>query len=135
YQIVEKSGILFANMGPGEPPEIPHFDCFVAPDSHPFAFEGMIDSNWLTSLEVGIDPAHTSFLHRFFHDEDPKEGYGKLFRDTSIDSTMPMTKIMREFPRPRIEVEPTDFGLRISALRQIDADNSHVRVTNLMFPN
>src|SRR4029079_14618 len=64
-----------------------------------------------------------------------KAGYGKLFRDTSIDSAMPMTKIMREFPRPRIEVEPTYFGFRILALRQIDADNSHVRVTNLMFPN
>jgi len=104
YPVVEKSGILFAYMGPGEPPEFPHFDCFVAPDSHTFAFKGMIDCNWLQSLEVGIDPAHTSFLHRFFHDEDPKEGYGKLFRDTSIDSEMPMTKIMREFPRPRIEV-------------------------------
>jgi hypothetical protein len=40
----------------------------------------------LQSLEVGIDPAHTSFLHRFFHDEDPAQGYGKLFGDTSIDS-------------------------------------------------
>ena len=39
--------------------------------SHTFAFKGMIDCNWLQSLEVGIDPAHTSFLHRFFHDEDP----------------------------------------------------------------
>ena len=121
--------------GTGAPPEFPDFDCFVAPSSHTFAFKGMIDCNWLQSLEVGIDPAHTSFLHRFFHDEDPKEGYGKLFRDTSINSAMPMTKIMREFPRPRIEVEPTDFGFRILALRQIDADNSHVRVTNLMFPN
>jgi phthalate 4,5-dioxygenase len=86
-------------------------------------------------LEVGIDPAHTSFLHRFFHDEDPNQGYGKLFRDTSIDSAMPMTKIMREFPRPQIEVEPTDFGFRIVTLRQIDSKNTHVRVTNLMFPN
>ena len=48
---------------------------------------------------------------------------------------MPMTKIMREFPRPRIDVEPTDFGFRILAVRQIDANNTHVRVTNLMFPN
>ena len=124
--MVERSGILFAYMGPGEPPAFPHFDCFVAPDSHTFAFKGMIDCNWLQSLEVGIDPAHTSFLHRFFHDEDPKEGYGKLFRDTSIDSDMPMTKIMREFPRPRIEVEPTDFGLRIITLRQI-SDRRHPR--------
>jgi phenylpropionate dioxygenase-like ring-hydroxylating dioxygenase large terminal subunit len=77
----------------------------------------MIDCNWLQSLEVGIDPAHTSFLHRFFHDEDPSQGYGKLFRDTSIDSDMPMTQIMREFPRPRIEVENTDYGLRLITLR------------------
>jgi len=135
YPVVERSGILFAYMGPGEPPEFPHFDCFVAPPSHTFAFKGMIDCNWLQSLEVGIDPAHTSFLHRFFHDEDPKEGYGKLFRDNSIDSEMPMTKIMREFPRPRIEVEPTDFGFRLLTLREISAKSMHVRVTNLMFPN
>jgi len=135
YPVAERNGILFAYMGPGKPPEFPHFDCFVAPDSHTFAFKGLIDCNWLQSLEVGIDPAHTSFLHRFFHDEDPREGYGKLFRDTSIDSEMPMTKIMREFPRPRIEVERTDFGFRILTLREISAQSTHVRVTNLMFPN
>jgi phthalate 4,5-dioxygenase len=135
YPVVERSGILFAYMGPGQPPELPHLDCFVAPSSHVFAFKGMIDCNWLQSLEVGIDPAHTSFLHRFFHDADPNEGYGKLFRDRSIDSEMPMTKIMREFPRPRIDVEQTDFGFRIFTLREISGQHTHVRVTNLMFPN
>jgi phthalate 4,5-dioxygenase len=135
YPVVERNGILFAYMGPGEPPEFPHFDCFVAPASHAFAFKGLIECNWLQSLEVGIDPAHTSFLHRFFHDEDPKQGYGKVFRDTSEDSEMPLTRIMREFPRPQIEVEPTDFGFRVFTLRQISAKNMHVRVTNLVFPN
>jgi hypothetical protein len=135
YPVVERSGILFAYMGPGAPPELPHFDCFVAPSSHTFAFKGMIDCNWLQSLEVGIDPAHTSFLHRFFHDEDPKQGYGKMFRDQSLGTEMPMTQIMREFRRPRIEVEPTEFGFRIVTLRQISDTNAHVRVTNLVFPN
>jgi phthalate 4,5-dioxygenase len=135
YPVVEKSGILFAYLGPGGPPAFPHFDCFVAPNSHTFAFKGMIDCNWLQSLEVGIDPAHTSFLHRFFHDEDPAQGYGKMFRDQSLGTDMPMTQIMREFPRPRIEVEPTAFGFRIVTLRQISADHSHIRVTNLVFPN
>jgi phenylpropionate dioxygenase-like ring-hydroxylating dioxygenase large terminal subunit len=135
YPVVERSGILFAYMGPGDPPEFPHFDCFVAPATHTFAFKGMIDCNWLQSLEVGIDPAHTSFLHRFFHDEDPAQGYGKMFRDISLDSEMPMTRIMREFPRPRIEVEPTEYGMRIVTLRQISGANSHIRVTNLVFPN
>ena len=135
YPVVEKSGILFAFMGPGEPPEFPHFDCFVAPDTHTFAFKGMIDCNWLQSLEVGIDPVHTSFLHRFFQDEDSSKGYGKLFRDNSIDSDMPMTRIMREHPRPQIEVEPTDYGMRVITLRRISDANTHVRVTNLLFPN
>ena len=135
YPVVERNGIAFAYLGPGEPPEFPHLDCFVAPASHTFAFKGLIDCNWLQSLEVGIDPAHTSFLHRFFHDEDPKGGYGKVFRDTSVDSEMPMTRIMREFPRPRIDVEPTDLGFRIFTLRRISAASMHVRVTNLMFPN
>jgi hypothetical protein len=135
YPVQEKSGILFAYMGPGEPPTLPDFDCFIAPESHTFAFKGMIDCNWLQSLEVGIDPVHTSFLHRFFHDEDPSQGYGKVFRDTSRDSDLPMSRIMREVTRPRIEVEPTDFGFRLITLRPIDAQKAHVRVTNLMFPN
>ena len=41
YPVVEKSGVLFAYMGPGEPPAFPHFDCFTAPNSHTFAFKGM----------------------------------------------------------------------------------------------
>jgi phthalate 4,5-dioxygenase oxygenase subunit len=135
YPVLEKSGILFAYMGPGEAPELPHFDCFVAPDTHTFAFKGMIDCNWLQSLEVGIDPAHTSFLHRFFHDEDPAGGYGRMFRDVSKDSDLPMTRIMRENTQPRIEVEPTDYGMRIVTLRKISAANTHIRVTNLAFPN
>ncbi len=135
YPVAERSGILFAYLGPGEPPELPHLDCFVAPDSHTFAFKGLIDCNWLQSLEVGVDPAHTSFLHRFFHDEEPGQGYGKLFRDHSIDSQMPMTKVMRDYSRPRIEVEPTDYGMRIVTLRPISDADTHVRVTNLVFPN
>jgi phthalate 4,5-dioxygenase oxygenase subunit len=135
YPVVEKSGILFAYLGSGAPPAFPHFDCFVAPESHTFAFKGMIDCNWLQSLEVGIDPVHTSFLHRFFQDEDPKEAYGKMFRDTTRDSDMPMTQIMREVTRPRIEVEDTDYGFRLVTLRQISDANTHVRVTNLVFPN
>ncbi|MBI4275653.1 MAG: aromatic ring-hydroxylating dioxygenase subunit alpha [Rhizobiales bacterium] len=135
YPVREKNGILFAYLGPGEPPALPHMDCFIAPDTYTFAFKGMIDCNWLQALEVGIDPAHASFLHRFFHDEDPSEGYGQQFRSTSANSDMPMTKVLREYPRPQIEVESTDYGLRIVSLRKISDANTHVRVTNLLFPN
>ncbi len=136
YPVVEKSGILFAYMGPGEPPAFPHFDCFVAPASHTFAFKGMIDCNWLQSLEVGIDPAHTSFLHRFFHDEDPKRGLRQavprqLDRFRHADDAARCASIRCR----SIEVEPTDYGMRIVTLRKISDANTHVRVTNLMFPH
>lgn len=135
YPVCEKNGILFAYMGPGEPPEFPAFDCFVAPDEYTFAFKGLIECNWLQAMEVGIDPAHASFLHRFFQDEDPSEGYGKQFRSESADSDMPMTQVLREFPRPEIEVENTDYGIRITSLRRINDRHTHVRVTNAIFPH
>jgi phthalate 4,5-dioxygenase oxygenase subunit len=48
------------------PPPFPAFDCFAAPATHSFAFKGLWNCNWLQAFEVGIDPAHPSFLHRFF---------------------------------------------------------------------
>lgn len=134
YPVIERSGIIFAYLGEGAPPAFPAFDCFVAPDSHVFAFKGLIECNWLQALEVGIDPAHASFLHRFYEDADAADSYGKQFRAASAGTEIPMTRLLREYPRPAIEVERTEFGLRIAALRRIDDAHTHVRVTNLAFP-
>jgi nitrite reductase/ring-hydroxylating ferredoxin subunit len=135
YPVRERSGILFVYLGPGEPPAFPHFDCFIAPENYTFAFKGHVACNWLQTLEVGIDPAHASFLHRFFEDHNPAGNYGIQFRSTSADSALPMTKIMREYPRPQIDTEYTDYGFRIVTLRAIDDLRTHIRVTNLLFPN
>ena len=134
YPVVEKSGVVFAYIGEGEPPAFPDFDCFVAPDTHTFAFKGLFECNWLQALEVGIDPAHASYLHRFFEDEDTAESYGKQFRGASADSEMPITRVLREYDRPEISVEPTDYGMRLTALRKLSESSTHVRVTNLVFP-
>lgn len=134
YPVVERSGIIFGYFGGGEAPAFPELDCFSAPDSHVFAFKGLMECNWLQALEVGLDPAHASFLHRFFEDEDTSESYGRQFRSESVNSDMPMTKVLREFPCPEISVVKSDTGLRITALRKLDEELTHVRVTNLLFP-
>ena len=134
YPVVERNGVIFAYMGEGDPPPFPDLDCFTAPDSHVFAFKGLWECNWLQALEVGIDPAHASFLHRFLEDEDPDAAYGKQFRDRSTGSEMTMTEVLRRFPNPEIQVEQTDFGLRLIALRNIGDGKKHVRVTNHVFP-
>ncbi|HKU94931.1 MAG TPA: aromatic ring-hydroxylating dioxygenase subunit alpha [Vineibacter sp.] len=135
YPVRERNGIIFAYLGAGEPPAFPDLDCFIAPDSHSFAFKGHMECNWLQALEVGIDPAHASFLHRFEEDESTETGYGKQFRAASIDSNIPMTTLMREYPRPLIEVEPAPFGLRLLTRRPLNERQTHLRVTNLLFPN
>ena len=134
YPVVEKSGVIFAYIGEGEPPAFAEFDCFVAPDSHTFAFKGLFECNWLQALEVGIDPAHASYLHRFFEDEDTSESYGKQFRSASGDSDLPITKVLREFDLPEINVDPTDYGMRLTTLRKLSDTDTHVRITNLVFP-
>jgi len=144
YPVIEKSGVLFAWLGEeGQQPPFPHFDCFAAPDTHVFAFKGLWHCNWLQAFEVGIDPAHTSFLHRFLNDA-PLEvigdnAAGKQFRSASVGEAdgerWPMTRIMREFHRPDIRFEPRPWGFQLTTLRPMTDELTHVRVTNDIFPH
>ncbi|MCW2413543.1 MULTISPECIES: aromatic ring-hydroxylating dioxygenase subunit alpha [unclassified Sphingobium] len=133
YPVVERAGMIFGFLGEGEAPAFPGLDCFAAPDSHVFAFKGYLDCNWLQALEVGVDPAHASFLHRFFEDEEA-DAYGKQFRGRSADSDLTMIQVLREFENPDITITKTDIGFRLTALRSLPEGKTHVRITNLFFP-
>lgn len=148
YPLMEKSGVLFGWFGPETgagsiPPPFPAFDCFAAPATHTFAFKGLWKCNWLQAFEVGIDPAHPSFLHVFFNDESLEDmagnAAGRQFRANSAGSVdgerWPMTRIMREFNQPEISFEAMPYGLRLTALRKMNAQLTHVRVTNAIFPH
>ena len=135
YPCEVRNGIVFVWMGTGGPPPLPDFDCFQAPDAYTFAFKGFMECNWLQALEVGIDPAHASFLHRFFEDENTEESYGKQFRAGAAGSEVPLTRILREHSRPTIDTEDTNYGFRIITNREIDEEVIHYRITNLIFPN
>jgi len=135
YPCEARNGIIFAYLGSGEPPPFPNFDCFEAPDTHTFAFKGLWECNWLQAFEVGIDPAHASYLHRFFEDEDPKGSYGQQFRAGAASTDVPLTKILREYDRPTINTEETDFGFRIITTRDLEGGKRHYRITNMVFPN
>jgi phthalate 4,5-dioxygenase oxygenase subunit len=42
--------------------------------------------------------------------------------------------VLREFDRPEIRVERTDYGMRLQTLRKISEAQTHIRVTNVLFP-
>ncbi|MDA0227859.1 MAG: Rieske 2Fe-2S domain-containing protein [Proteobacteria bacterium] len=141
YPLRQACGVLFAWLGdnPANAPELPPLDCFVAPDSHTFAFKGVWHCNWLQAFEVGIDPAHTSFLHRFFQDASLEDSYGKQFRNASAGDARgqrwPMSRVMREGQPPDIAFEETPYGYAITTRRELDAELTHVRVTHAMWPH
>ncbi|MCY4304297.1 MAG: aromatic ring-hydroxylating dioxygenase subunit alpha [Aestuariivita sp.] len=134
YPAVEKNGVIFAYLNDSDPPDFPNFDCFRADESHVFAFKGLWECNWLQALEIGIDPAHASFLHRFLSDENAEDHYGKQFRDKVIQTNIPITHVLREYHCPEIDVEETNYGLKITALRHMNNGTTHVRITNQIFP-
>jgi phenylpropionate dioxygenase-like ring-hydroxylating dioxygenase large terminal subunit len=141
YPVREVAGVLFAWLGDegSTPSELPALDAFRAPASHSFAFKGLWRCNWLQAFEVGIDPAHASFLHRFLQDESLEGSYGRQFRAASAGEVAgerwPMTRVLREFHRPEIRHEqPVEGHTRLTTLRVIDDTLTHVRVTNALFP-
>ena len=142
YPVQVQSGVVFAWLGPeGEtPPSLPAFDCFVAPPSHSFAFKGLWRCNWLQAFEVGIDPAHPSFLHRYLQDDNDGDAYGRQFRAASVGAVdgerWPMTRVMREVCSPEIRHEAVAEGItRLTTLRAINDTLTHVRVTHAVFPH
>lgn len=145
YPVIERAGVVFAWLGPegASPPVLPALDCFRAPATHSFAFKGMWQCNWLQAFEVGIDPVHTSFLHRFERDEDGAEtakAYGRQFRAASVGDVdgqrWPMTRVMREVCSPEIRHEQVMPGLtRLTTLRLINERLTHVRITHAVFPH
>ena len=110
----------------------------MAPGTHTFAFKGLWNCNWLQAFEVGIDPAHASYLHRFFSDGSLEDSYGKQFRGASAGDVggerWPMTRVMREFGQPQISFAAQPHGLQLTALRPMTDELTHVRVTNAVFP-
>jgi phthalate 4,5-dioxygenase len=151
YPVREKAGVVWAWLGDlsdGEKPApFPELDCFAAPASHSFAFKGMWHANWLQCFEVGMDPAHPSFLHRFLQDADLQEmgsnAGGKQFRSAAAGDVegekWPMTRVMRELHRPKLSANAVQSdtwqGIRITALRQLSEQTTHVRVTQAIFPH
>ena len=149
YPVRVQSGVIFAYLGPetgpgSTAPELPAFDCFAAPSTHSFAFKGLWQCNWLQAFEVGIDPAHPSFLHRYLEDEALETSdcktFGRQFRAASVGEVdgqrWPLTRVMREFCSPEIRHEEIAPGLtRLTTLRLMNDQLTHVRVTNAVFPH
>ncbi|MGH7771952.1 MAG: Rieske 2Fe-2S domain-containing protein [Candidatus Binatia bacterium] len=63
YPTQELGGLVFTYLGPQPAPLLPRFHFLAADGERDCLIQAFNDSNWLQSVENGIDPYHVSFLH------------------------------------------------------------------------
>jgi phthalate 4,5-dioxygenase len=129
YLCQERGGVIFAYMGPGGAPLLPDYEFLSVPEEQRTVTKILYHCNYLQGNEGNIDPVHLSFLHQYL-DEAQVTGQRIVRGSNATDNALLGSDIA-----PNIEVEVTDFGLRIYSRRRADSGKSYLRVTNFILPN
>ncbi len=129
YPCREAGGVIFTYMGPGEPPLLPNYEFLNVPQAQRTVTKFHYQCNYLQGNEGNIDPVHLSFLHQYLKEADihrPRIVPGSAATDNAL---------LGKDLAPTIEVELTEFGLRIYTIREADPANRYLRITNFIMPN
>ena len=127
YPCIEAGGVIFAYMGPGNPPALPPYEFLTVPAENRAVSKRLLNCNYLRANEGNIDPV--SLLHPNLQDSERDET-----RSVPGSAASPNSLVGKD-RMPTIEVELADFGLRILATRKVDAEQQSLRVTNFIYPN
>jgi phenylpropionate dioxygenase-like ring-hydroxylating dioxygenase large terminal subunit len=132
YPCIEKNGMIFAYMGPGEPPLLPNYDFLVHDEQHVFATKIYSECNWLQGNEGNVDLLHVSFLH--YSGRDAQQANGT---NGPGDASKPGELSHRGSApyREHCEAELTDVGLHVCKIRKVDDEHNYLRIGTLMLPN
>lgn len=129
YPCREAGGVIFTYMGPGEAPLLPNYEFLTVPEAQRTVTKALYECNYLQANEGNIDPVHLSLLHQ--HLEDAHPPLQRIVRGSdATDNTLLKTDIA-----PNIDVEITDYGVRIYTTRNSGADKHYLRITNFVLPN
>jgi phenylpropionate dioxygenase-like ring-hydroxylating dioxygenase large terminal subunit len=129
YPCEEHAGIIFAYLGPGEPPLFPAYEPFRAPPGHVLVTKIFHECNYFQANEGNLDPSHVSYLHRQGNVPQnlkrPVEGTGGKLPLALYEADM----------APHIDAEETAYGIRIFSTRSVEGNRTFFRVTNFILPN
>jgi phthalate 4,5-dioxygenase len=126
YPCQERNGVVFAYLGPGEPPLLPGYDFLTVPEDHTMVLKLWHECNYLQANEGNLDFLHVSFLHYGQHDTFPSP----LPPDSE--------KVSSRGAAPKaenMEVDVFDYGLRLCKIRRLDEETNYIRVGTFIMPN
>lgn len=125
----EAGGVIFTYMGPGEPPLLPNYEFLTVPEEQRSVTKVLYGCNYLQGNEGNIDPVHLSFLHQQLSEARPP--LQRIVRGSGVTDNVLLGRDLA----PTIEVELTDYGLRIFTLRAAELGKRYLRITNFIMPN
>jgi phthalate 4,5-dioxygenase oxygenase subunit len=126
YPCSEFGSVIWAYMGPGEPPGMPELEWAHLPESHVFATKRFHECNWAQALEGDLDSSHVGLLHSNLNKDVPSFSYG--WRPDGSYNTIGHHR------SPRVETHETDFGLWVAARRPSKNGLFYWRATALILP-
>jgi nitrite reductase/ring-hydroxylating ferredoxin subunit len=121
YPVLDRGGLLWAYMGPGDPPPFPEAEAFTVPASQRYVTKIFTEGNYAQVQEGDIDSSHVGFLHRRF--DTTAVGGGRVDPNTFADTS------------PRWFPSETPYGLMLAAQRNAPTDDEwHWRVNQFLMP-
>ncbi len=121
--------MVFAYFGGGEAPLLRNFEFLAAPLDHLFVSKIYHECNYLQGNEGNIDPVHLSFLHRNLQESERDKN-----RVVRGGKSSPNSLFGRDIA-PTIDLELTEFGVRIHTTRRLPDDQQYLRVSYFVMPN
>ena len=119
YPTHEVAGLIWTYMGPKErQPLFPDYLFTRVPSENVWVTKCILECNYLQGLEGEVDSAHLSFLHKEWGADSQDDRQGLFQQDRA----------------PKYEIEETDFGLRLIALREAGPGEQYIRITSFVMP-
>lgn len=117
YPCVEKGGVIFAYLGPDEPPLLPAYEFLSVPDQNRRSTKYLLECNYLQAAEGSVDPVQLLMFRQLF-------GGGATAQLALALGGQGFT----------VESELTEFGLRLFAMRKADANSLGLELRDFMLP-
>lgn len=128
YPCLERSGAVFAYLGPGKPPLLPNYEFLTVPENHVSVTKVFHDCNFLHASEGNIDPIHNTLLHYPFQ--------SRGLEITGIPEYQGFRGGRGAAPGiETIDAEITNFGVRLSRSCPVGSDKKYLRIFCFMLPN
>ena len=132
YPTIESAHVIWAYMGPPDKqPPPPSYYMNMLPEENVIAQRTPIYCNYLQSMEGNLDSTHLGTLHMYYDNLIPADlEYDKPGHPTPRFSSF----ITGTEKYARIDVQDTDYGYRLIAVRKTPKGNQHVRINCLALP-